>query len=148
MFLTVSLSLREAELIMTPRPILIKSFHIVDFTQQRKNNIYLISKLRVGDGGRGTDCECLTSRYQRCTVKLPLQDYDFTDDLSCPALNREQLVIPLLWRQAGGSAGQSRAEWSGDQCSLDFINRKFVALLKYTELSNCSAQLWVPSWSS
>lgn len=41
MFLTVSLTLREAELIMTPRPILIKSFHIIDFTQQRQN-IYLI----------------------------------------------------------------------------------------------------------
>lgn len=97
MFLTVSLTRREAELIMTPWPILIKSFHIIDFTQL-KQNIYLIFEPRWG-------CWLRTPhiKISKVACKVPLWDYDFTEGSSCPAFLRERLVSPLLWRLLGES---------------------------------------------
>lgn len=79
-FLTVSLTSREAELILTPQPILIKSICIVDFVQWRQS-IDLIFQL-----GGCTSFENLKSR--KALYMLP-RDQDFIEQLSCPAFKRK-----------------------------------------------------------
>lgn len=67
-FLTVSLTWRDVELIMTPQPILIKSFHIIDFTQKRQN-IFLIFSVGVG-----ILAENVSHQDMKGTQHAPLQD--------------------------------------------------------------------------